>query len=342
MGKSQLSLEFNVFAEMEYDEEKSFLYQFLSFKIAEDDDLLTLATNVRRGQPAPNLLFAAVHYLMLKGKDHPLKEFYPSMASQPKPVTDSFEYFKDFCMLYEEQIVKLLKSKLVQTNEVRRCAYLYPIFCYIFRQVNKPLSLIELGTSAGLQLLWDQYSYSYGTEKIYGNQHSRVHMTSEIRGNHQPVLLSESPPVASRVGIDLHTNNLADAEDFLWLKALIWPEHADRLSMFEQSAKLFKKHKVDFLEGDAVALLPNVVSKLPKTSVVCIFHTHVANQLSEDVKGDLLKKVEAIGQTRDVFHIYNNMWDGKLHLDSIIRGTQNAQVVGQADSHGSWFEWHLK
>ncbi|MGR6008539.1 DUF2332 family protein [Bacillus cereus] len=35
-----------------------------------------------------------------------------------------------------------------------------PSFNYIFNKVNKPLALIEIGTSSGLQLFWDQYSYS--------------------------------------------------------------------------------------------------------------------------------------------------------------------------------------
>ena len=47
--------------------------------------------------------------------------------------------------MYREEIITLLQTKLVQTNEVRRCAYLYPSFSYIFNKVNKPLALIEMG-----------------------------------------------------------------------------------------------------------------------------------------------------------------------------------------------------
>jgi hypothetical protein len=107
------------------------------------------------------LFFGAVHYLLLKGADHPLKDFYPSIVSNPKSYEDSFEYFKDFCLTHRNEIESILKTKLVQTNEIRRCAYLYPIFCTIYEKVKKPLALIEIGTSAGLQLLWDKYSYSY-------------------------------------------------------------------------------------------------------------------------------------------------------------------------------------
>src|SRR5699024_12744965 len=84
MDKAQLALRFKQFAAMEYEEVPSVLYQFLSLEIAKDHQLLELCSNARKGQPVPNLLFAAVHYLLLKGKDHPLKEFYPSISKTPR------------------------------------------------------------------------------------------------------------------------------------------------------------------------------------------------------------------------------------------------------------------
>lgn len=48
--------------------------------------------------------FGAVHYLLLKGADHPLKDFYPSIVSNPKSYEDSFEYFKDFCLTHRNEI----------------------------------------------------------------------------------------------------------------------------------------------------------------------------------------------------------------------------------------------
>ncbi|WP_337970521.1 DUF2332 family protein, partial [Virgibacillus salexigens] len=92
----------------------------------------------------------------------------------------------------------------MQTNEVRRCAYLYPIFCGIYKQTNKPLSLIEIGTSAGLQLLVEQYSYSYGDGIIYGNPGAALHITSRVRKGKKPPHLAIRPSIVSRVGVDLH------------------------------------------------------------------------------------------------------------------------------------------
>lgn len=166
------------------------LYEYLSMKIAEDEEVLTLSSYAQVGQPVPNLLLGAVHYLLLAGKEHHVKTYYSSLVEHANTDLDqAFNHFKDFCKMYREEMINLLQTKLVQTNEVRRCAYLYPSFSYIFNKVNKPLALIEIGTSSGLQLFWDQYSYSYGTDETYGNINSNVHVTSEIRGKNVPHLL---------------------------------------------------------------------------------------------------------------------------------------------------------
>ncbi len=218
MTIDQMSIRFKTFAEAEC-RGSSHLYEYLALRIAEDSDLLHLAAEAPVGQPAPNLLFGAVHFLLLRGRDHSLREYYPSIVEDAKEVQASFPHFKDFCSLYSEEITSILKTKLVQTNEVRRCAYLYPIFCYIYSQVRTPLSLIEIGTSAGLQLLWDQYSYSYGSGELYGNKEATVLLQSEVRQGSEPFLLKESPSVDSRVGFDLHINDVTKNEDALWLKA---------------------------------------------------------------------------------------------------------------------------
>ncbi|MBM7717313.1 hypothetical protein JOC94_004340 [Bacillus thermophilus] len=341
MDQSQLSVRFKNFADIEC-KGSSRLYELLSRKIAEDDEILELCSFAKVGQPVPNLLLGAVHYLLLKGRDHLLRDYYPSIVPDPKEIEGAFVHFKDFCQIYRDEIISLLTIKLVQTNEVRRCAYLYPTFCYVYNKIQKPLSLIEIGTSAGLQLLWNHYNYSYGNNVVYGNKLSNVHITSEVKGDNVPLLFKESPPVVSKLGIDLHISDLSNSEDYLWLKSLIWPEHKERKELFEKSAKCFNENPVELLEGDGVALLTEVVETLPKNTAICIFHTHVANQIPEDLKYDLLNKIKTIGSKRDVFHLYNNMWDRNLHLDYFIDGVEYNQTIGSTDGHGRWFEWNIE
>lgn len=341
LDKTQLAERFKTFAFKEC-KGSSNLYEYLSLKIAEDEEMLEISYNVRVGQPVPNLFLGAVHYLLLKGKEHELKQYYASIVGPPKEVERSFTHFKDFCRLYREEIISILKTKLVQTNEVRRCAYLYPIFCFIYNKLKNPLSLVEIGSSAGLQLLWDRYCYSYGTSEVFGEKDSSVHITAEIKGDNFPFLLPSSPPVAIRIGLDLHTNDLSNPDDYLWLKSLIWPEHRQRVQLFENAANCYNQQPAKLIQGDGIDLLIEIADAIPKESTLCIFHTHVANQIPTDEKNKLIENIKTIAKDRDVFHIYNNMWDRKLHLDYFISGVEYKEIIGETDGHGRWFSWELK
>ncbi|GAA0611429.1 DUF2332 domain-containing protein [Virgibacillus siamensis] len=340
MNTEWIAVKFEDFAVLEC-EGSSDLYKNLSLQIAKDNELLNLCLHAREGQPIPNLLFGAVHYLLLQGRKHPLREFYPSLVTAPRNERNAFPYFKNFCIRYAEEIKFILKNKLVQTNEVQRCAYLYPVFCTIYQQTKRPLALIEIGSSAGLQLLWDHYSYSYNNSKIYGNRASIVQLTSEIREGNIPTNLSVIPPVNFRLGVDIHISDLTNEMEYLWLKALIWPEHKERQEIFETSVKQLRLNPPQLREGDGVTLLPKIVGHIPDDSIICIYHTHVANQMPDSTKHELIKNVQKIGSRRDTFHIYNNMEDRKLHVDSYMKGSLQERTMGETDGHGRWFDWKL-
>lgn len=342
MNYKQIAQRFLTFAEVEC-KGSSPLYEYLSLQIAKDEEMLALCSNTPKGQPIPNLLFGAVHYLLLKGNEHELKSYYLSLVEQPKDFHDAFTYFKDFCHQYRAEIISILKEKYVQTNEVRRCAYLFPTFCYVYQKVKRPLALIEIGTSAGLQLLWDKYSYHYFTGEVYGKKDSKVIIESEARGRLNTEILEEIPPITARYGIDLHVNDLTNEEHLRWLTALIWPEHHERRLLFQEAAECLKENKqeLNLIEGDGVALLSEIVAKIPEDAVICVFHTHVANQIPPESKQALLEQIHTIGQSRDIFHLYNNMKDRYLHLDYIVNGVAYENRVGDNNAHGKWFEWEL-
>ena len=108
------------------------------------------------------------------------------------------------------------------------------------------------------------------------------------------IFLKESPSVVERIGLDLHVNDLHNEEDYLWLRALIWPEHKERLEMFDVC--IFSENEsVQLIEGDGVELLSSIIEQISEEAVICIFHTHVANQIPEQVKHKLEKQIQEIG-----------------------------------------------
>ena len=172
--KSQLAARFRQFAEVEC-RGVSPLYDRLSLGIAEDPVLLEIADHAKQREAIPHLFLGAVHYLLAKEPEHPLRSYYPSLTGGPVIDGDPFPEFRRFCLDRVPELVNVLASRLNQTNEVRRAACLLPAFCLVAeRGLVSPLAVIELGASAGLLLLWDRYRYDYGDGREYGDFDSPV------------------------------------------------------------------------------------------------------------------------------------------------------------------------
>ena len=208
------------------------LYTALAEGVSGDAHVLDIASSARQ-PPVPNLLFAAVHFLLLRGVAHALTSFYASLTPDPSPAGDAYHHFRDFCMEHESDLRGLLPTRLVQTNEVARCSYLRSAFAFIADETQgQPLSLVDVGASAGLNLLWDRYAYDYRGHGLAGDRNSPVRISVEVRGDNRPPIPHDSPSVAFRTGVDLNPVDVTDPDSALWLRALVWPGHerrADRL-----------------------------------------------------------------------------------------------------------------
>ena len=87
------------------------LYERLSLAIANDPELLSLVAHARKGERVPNLLFAAVHFLLLKGINHPVVRFYESLSGIPETRDDPYSDFRSFCLAHQAEIAKLVSSR---------------------------------------------------------------------------------------------------------------------------------------------------------------------------------------------------------------------------------------
>ena len=334
------------------------LYEHLSLHIAHDSELLELATYARKGQPVPNLLLGAVHFLLLRGIQHPLSAFYaqdvgPTLAVGQLPQElgpTTYPLFRSFCFEHWEEIQQLVATHLVQTNEVRRCACLLPAFELVARRTQRqPLALVEIGASAGLNLLWDQYSYDYGEghSQQCGNGQSPVQLLCTLRGDKRPALPtlpSPLPPVASRIGIDLNPIDVHDAEATLWLRALIWPEHEKRRQLLTHALSVAQQHTPTILKGDALDLLPDILADVPRDTMLCLYHTFVINQFSPEARERLELLFAQEARRRDLYVISIAWLVGErtyptLRLLSYQNGVRMEQVLAKCSGHARWMEW---
>ena len=281
-GIEKASYRFLLFAKNECHG-SSPVYEYLSLQIANDTEILTLVLQSNHHQPLPNILFGAVHYLLLQNVNHPLANFYPTIKNPVVKEISAHTYslFRNFCFEYKSAISALIANRIVHTNEVLRSACLFPGFSYIDSLINhNPLAVIEIGASAGLNLYWDKYCYDYGINIRYGALASPVILHSVFKNNNIPYLATTLPSIDFRLGINLHPLNIKNPDEVCWLKALIWPEHLDRFARLTKVVDLLHHDPPQILAGDAVQMLPEVFVKIPTNLSVIIFHSFMFYQLS--------------------------------------------------------------
>ena len=349
----ELSQRFLWFAQ--YDCRKSSpLYEHLSLRIARDAELLELAGYARKGQPVPNLLFGAVQFLLLRGMRHPLAAIYERVGdASDEPMAsydlnDPYPLFRAFCFEHWDELQHLLATRIVQTNEVRRCACLLPAFEIVARRTQRrSLSLVEIGASAGLNLLWDHYSYDYGEGQRCGNEQSPVQLLCTLRGEKRPVLpvLPEPlPTISSRVGIDLNPIDVHDEDATLWLRALIWPENKKRIELFNAALFVARQDTPPLVKGDALELLPGIMAGVPLDTTLCLYHTFVINQFSAEARERLELLFAEEARRRDLYVISIAWTVGVkeypvLSLLSFEGGVRMERVLARCSGHASWMAW---
>lgn len=280
------------------------LYRRLATGIAGDPDLLALAADVPEGRTPPNVLLAAVHYLLLAGREHPLGAFYPSVTDDPRDptTTDPLPAFREFCRTHAEDLRPLLSTRRTQTNSVRRYAGLLPAFAFLDRQMDDPPSLVEVGTSAGLNLLWDRYGYDYGEAGRYDDPGASAVVESTVRAGDPP--LADPPAVRRRVGVA--------REDPPPVRA-----------------------------GDALEVLPAVLADLPDPVVVS--HTLTLYQFDPDERRRVRELLSEVAADRDRYWLAGersvDSEDRELWLEWTTDPGGELARLGAFEQHGRWIRW---
>jgi len=342
-----LAASFHRFAEVEVPSGDCPLYETLALAVANDHDLLELASHRRDGQPIANMLFGAVHFLLARVPDEPLATHYQTISGA-MPGGDPRQLFREFCLSHRQAIIGILQTRMVQTNEVRRSACLLPAFAEVANRAGKPLTLIEIGPSAGLNLVFDRYQYDYGRGIAAGPPDSPVRINSDSRGTLQPV--SHMPPVVARLGIDLNPLDVRNDDEMDWLRALVWPDHTDRLALLNAAIEVVQREPPMLIGGDVFELLPALIAEAGPESEVCVFATFVLNQFTEEMRARLRQLLLASASSREVslvvmgFSEFISMqpelpFEGSMWLARLGPEGRSATRLARCHHHGRWIDW---
>lgn len=309
------------------------LYHHLADLIASDPDLMRVLNRIEH-TPKPNVLFAAVQFLMRKGSRTELARFYPNFNRQPeKPISQIDAVFRSFVLDHEEEIAELGRSRYTQTNECRRCVLLLPA---VMMSRFDSFHLIDIGTSAGLNLAMDRYHYGWD-ETTWGGP-STVELRTELRGVLPPL---HHITILSRTGLDLNPIDPGDPEERMWLESLIWPEQHERRERLNAAIDLVTEIPIRLIAGDALVTLADVLALLPDGDPAVVVNSFSMNQFGEEQRAAIEQIVAVAREERPLFRVSWELFTSPNDWANLrVDDGSGWREVGQGDPHGAWVEFY--
>ena len=359
-----LARQFALFARTSSNEHAP-LYERLCAGVAEDPEVLALAATSPPEQRRPNLLLASVHFLLLGHQPggEALSAHYPTLAAPGTPTAEGDPYpaFRAFCLEHVEALEPLLATRATQTNEVGRCAAVLPALLRVAEQAQAPLSVIDLGAAAGLNLLFDRYAYRYELdhdEVMVGAAGSPVELPCRVSGH--PDL--GMPEVAWRRGVDREPLDPTDLVASRWLLACVFADHVERFTRLAAALALARDdpERPVVEAGDMVDDVEHLVDQAPADSAVCLLQTWSAAYLLPEAQQALVEAVTRAGRRRPLDWVFaESAYEipglpvpeappgrGDKRATALVRVRAQAdglaaERLGDIQSHGRWLRWFV-
>jgi len=304
--------------------------------VAADAELLALAAEIPEDRMPPNMLLAAVQFLLRP--DDPLARFYASRTAEPLPPEGAYPHFRRFALAERDAILTLCRTRRTSTNEVQRAAVLLPAFGLVAR-AGEPLHVIEVGCAAGLLLNWDRIAYDYGAAGSLVPPEAAFTLRCAATG--ALPLPAAMPRIASRVGLDIVPVDPADRDDAAWLRALIWPELTARRERLDRAIALARRHPARQVIGDAIETLPREAAAIPREEPLLVFHSFATAQFPAALKLAFAALLDALGAERPLWRVgYEHGPKEFAYLTLQRHGRGEAErVLAEAMPHGDRLRW---
>ncbi|MGY1917213.1 DUF2332 family protein [Blastococcus sp. SYSU DS0973] len=292
------------------------LYAELAGHAAESPTVLGFLASLPAPKRQPNLLFAALQHL--GGAPADGDELDRRVAADG------------------ERLRATMLARATQTNEPARCGALLPVLA----QLEGPLTLIEVGASAGLCLYPDRYGYDYDGIRVGAG--APVIRAATSGGVPVP---RELPTVVARIGIDLNPLDPADPGDRAWLRALVWPgpDAGARLHRLAAAAEIAAREPARMLAGDLLERLPDALTLAVRDSTVVVLHTAVLPYVPAAVRtrfaadvGDLPVRwlaQEPAGMVPGTGVVPDDGWGGEFVV------SLDRRPLARSAPHGGRLEW---
>lgn len=293
--------------------------------VAADAEVLDWIATLPGPKQQPNLVFAAARW---------------HGVPAPGPYTGLRE-----ALLHDDGAIReTILQRATQTNEAGRLAALVPAFASL--RAERPLALLEVGTSAGLCLYPDRWGYAWSTRDGRTTVGPEPRLECRVTG---PAPLPTAPlDVAWRGGIDLHPLDVTDDDATAWLETLVWPENADRRAVLRHAVEVARTDPPHIVAGDLLDELPALVVEAAANGDVIVFHTAVIMYLSAADRerfDAMMRALVADGACRWVSNedprVLPSVLDGAPPLPdepAMVLGV-DGRAVAWAHQHGRSLAW---
>lgn len=319
--------------------------------IADEPEIAALLAAAPEEQQLPVLLLAAIHDRVLADPGCPLAAWYPTVSADPRR-DDVRPALVEHCREHAVELARVVASRTTQTNEVGRCAMLLPAFGLLTAEVG-PLAWVDVGTSAGLNLHLDRFTYDYRPGGTVGGP-STVRLRIDTRGR-VPVPRGV-PEIARRIGLDRAPVDLADPVEVRWLRACVWPDQADRLRRLDAAIELSRSEPVEVRRGDAVDDVAAIVGELTSSGHPVVTTSWVLNYLPPNRRAGFVDALAHLGREHDLSWIFAeaprhatglpfdpsvaHLWTTVVTLVRWRGGRRHVEHLGVGHPHGFWLHWH--
>jgi hypothetical protein len=326
------------------------LYERICLAVAGDRALLEYLRTVPPSAQLPPALLAAVHYLVIEGADTALAAIYAGEAHE-----DPGPPFLDFWRAQRDAVDRILATRHIQTNDCGRSALIAPALTWVASRFGRPLALVDVGASAGLNLRCDRYRIDYGSYGTTGPGDSPVRIECKVVGGRPPIA-ARLPPIESRIGIDRSPVDLGDPDDVRWLLACIWPD-SGRLERTAASIRLAQADPPQVLAADANEAISGVLAGLGDGALVTIVTTWAFAYLSMGDRQEFVGRLAAASHDRDVAWVSAEGPGTVEPLEAEVAthpdrggsdvlgavlfrgGVAQSRLLGFAEDHGAWIDW---
>jgi hypothetical protein len=290
-----------------------------------------LATDARAaeivGEPrwdTPLRLLGGLHYLVLDGR------------ASWEDVEAALSEHGDF-------LARFVAEQPVQTNEVQRSWGLLPCFLLLAARTGARIfDLIELGPSAGLNLVWDRYRYRY-VAGTWGRREASLELGGDERRAIPAALLQEQPHVRGRVGIDLDPVDVTTEEGTRLLRSFVWADQTERLDRLDRAIAALRQDPPLLLRGDLVELLPRLLQQRRDDALTVVFETATLAYVSQEGRAAVRAALSSAGREGPLAVVSTGRQSDAdveaygLHVTLWPGGER--EEVGVLDYHAAWLDW---